>query len=115
MEKIWNEMYEAAKAVLNARRISEYVTCGEVSAAVLSKWGSLRGASFKKYPSSFFFLSLSLSRQISKTFFVENFYALTSGGGYDPLACKIFEHARNYLARRAHVFRYLLVRELHGV
>ena len=39
MEKIWNEMYEAAKAVLNERRISEYVTCGEVSAAVLSKSG----------------------------------------------------------------------------
>ena len=41
MEKIWNEMYEAAKAVLNERRISEYVTCGEVSAAVLSKSGKI--------------------------------------------------------------------------
>jgi cytidine deaminase len=41
MEKIWNEMYESAKAVLNARRISEYVTCGEVSAAVLSKSGRI--------------------------------------------------------------------------
>ena len=41
MEKIWNEMYEAAKAVLNERRISEYVTCGEVSAAVLSKSGRI--------------------------------------------------------------------------
>ena len=29
------KMYDAAKAVLNERRISEYVTCGEVSAAVL--------------------------------------------------------------------------------
>ena len=37
MEKIWYEMYEAAKAVLEPRRVSEYVTCGEVSAAVLSK------------------------------------------------------------------------------
>ena len=37
MEKIWTEMYEAAKAVLSERRISEYVTCGEVSAAILSK------------------------------------------------------------------------------
>lgn len=37
MDKIWTEMYEAAKAVLNERRISEYVTCGEVSAAILSK------------------------------------------------------------------------------
>ena len=41
MEKIWDEMYEAAKAVLNDRRISEYVTCGEVSAAVLSKSGKI--------------------------------------------------------------------------
>lgn len=41
MEKIWTEMYEAAKAVLNERRISEYVTCGEVSAAVLSKSGKI--------------------------------------------------------------------------
>ena len=31
VEKIWNEMVEAAKAVLNERRISEYVTCGEVA------------------------------------------------------------------------------------
>ena len=41
MEKIWTEMYEAAKAVLNERRISEYVTCGEVSAAVASKSGKI--------------------------------------------------------------------------
>ena len=41
MEKIWHEMYEAAKAVLNERRISEYVTCGEVSAAVCSKSGKI--------------------------------------------------------------------------
>ena len=41
MEKIWTEMYKAAKAVLNERRISEYVTCGEVSAAVLSKSGKI--------------------------------------------------------------------------
>lgn len=41
MEKIWQEMYEAAKAVLNERRISEYITCGEVSAAVLSKSGKI--------------------------------------------------------------------------
>lgn len=41
MDKIWTEMYEAAKAVLNVRRISEYVTCGEVSAAVLSKSGKI--------------------------------------------------------------------------
>ncbi len=41
MEKIWTEMYEAAKAVLNERRVSEYVTCGEVSAAILSKSGKI--------------------------------------------------------------------------
>ncbi|MGN0607420.1 MAG: cytidine deaminase family protein [Oscillospiraceae bacterium] len=41
MENIWTEMYNAAKSVLNARRISEYVTCGEVSAAILSKSGKI--------------------------------------------------------------------------
>ena len=41
MEKIWEKMYDAARAVLNERRISEYVTCGEVSAAVLSKSGKI--------------------------------------------------------------------------
>lgn len=41
MEKIWTEMYEAAKAVLSERRISVYVTCGEVSAAILSKSGKI--------------------------------------------------------------------------
>lgn len=29
MNKIWTELYQAAKAVLNERKISEYVTCGE--------------------------------------------------------------------------------------
>lgn len=41
MEKIWEEMYKAAKDVFNARRISDYVTCGEVSAAVLSETGKI--------------------------------------------------------------------------
>ena len=41
MEKIWTEMLEAAKAVLNERRISEYVTCGEVAAAILTKTGKI--------------------------------------------------------------------------
>lgn len=41
MEKIWKEMYEAAKAVFNSRRISEYVTVGEVAAAILSKSGRI--------------------------------------------------------------------------
>ena len=41
MDKIWTEMYAAAKAVLNERTISEYVTCGSVSAAILSKSGKI--------------------------------------------------------------------------
>lgn len=41
MDKIWQEMYAAAKAVLALRRISEYVIAGEVSAAVLSKSGKI--------------------------------------------------------------------------
>ncbi len=41
MEKIWKEMYDAAKAVLNARQINEYVSCGEVAAAVCSKSGRI--------------------------------------------------------------------------
>lgn len=41
MDKIWEEMHDAAKTVLNPRRISEYVTAGEVSAAVLSKSGKI--------------------------------------------------------------------------
>lgn len=41
MDDIWKEMYKAAKAVLAPRRISEYVTAGEVSAAVLSSSGKI--------------------------------------------------------------------------
>ena len=41
MDAIWVEMYQAAKAVRNERRISDYVTAGEVSAAVLSKSGRI--------------------------------------------------------------------------
>ena len=41
MDQIWTEMYEAARAVLNERRISDYVTCGEVAAAVRSKSGRI--------------------------------------------------------------------------
>ena len=41
MDIIWDKMYEAAKAVLNERRISDYVTCGEVSAAILSRSGKI--------------------------------------------------------------------------
>ena len=41
MEQIWTEMLDAAQAVLNERRISDYVTCGEVAAAVLSRSGKI--------------------------------------------------------------------------
>ena len=41
MDKIWVEMYNQAKAVLNGRKVSDYVTCGEVSAAILSKSGKI--------------------------------------------------------------------------
>ncbi len=37
----WNRLYDAAMAVQNERRISDYVTCGEVSAAILSKSGRI--------------------------------------------------------------------------
>ena len=41
MEKIWTQMYEAAKAVQKPRQISDYMSCGEVSAAVLSRSGKI--------------------------------------------------------------------------
>ena len=41
MDQIWKDMYDAAKKVLNARTISEYVTAGEVAAAVRSKSGRI--------------------------------------------------------------------------
>ena len=41
MDNIWNEMYDAAKAVLNERAVSEFVTCGSVAAAVLSRSGRI--------------------------------------------------------------------------
>lgn len=41
MDEIWTQMLEAARAVLNARRVSEYVTCGEVAAAIRSKSGKI--------------------------------------------------------------------------
>ncbi len=41
MDQIWTKMYDAAKQKLNGRRISDYVTCGEVSAAILSKSGKI--------------------------------------------------------------------------
>lgn len=41
MEPVWTELYKAAKAVLNGRRISDYVTAGEVGAAILAKSGKI--------------------------------------------------------------------------
>ena len=41
MDKIWQEMYDAAKSVLNARQVTEYVSCGEVAAAICSKSGKI--------------------------------------------------------------------------
>lgn len=41
MEAIWNKLYESARSVLNARKISDYVTAGEVGAAILSKSGRI--------------------------------------------------------------------------
>ncbi len=41
MDDIWTILYERAAAVRRERRISDYVTCGEVSAAVLSKSGKI--------------------------------------------------------------------------
>lgn len=41
MESIWIEMHKAAKFIQNERKISEYVTCGEVSAAILSRSGKI--------------------------------------------------------------------------
>ena len=41
MDKIWYELYDCAKGVLNARQISSYVSAGEVGAAILSKSGKI--------------------------------------------------------------------------
>ena len=41
MDNIWREMLDAARAVRRERHVSDYVTCGEVSAAVRSKSGRI--------------------------------------------------------------------------
>lgn len=41
MESIWSELYNAAKAVQNDRKISEYVEAGGVAAAILSGAGRI--------------------------------------------------------------------------
>lgn len=41
MEKVWTEMYNAAKAVQKDRKISDYVDAGGVGAAILSSSGKI--------------------------------------------------------------------------
>lgn len=41
MESIWSELYNAAKAIQNDRKISEYVEAGGVAAAILSGSGRI--------------------------------------------------------------------------
>lgn len=41
MNQVWNEMYQAAKAVQNDRKISDYVDAGGVAAAILSATGKI--------------------------------------------------------------------------
>lgn len=41
MDKIWNELYRAARAVQNGRRVSDYVEAGGVAAAIQSKSGKI--------------------------------------------------------------------------
>lgn len=41
MDKIWNEMYEAAKAVLNPRIVSEMMEAGGVAAAIEAGSGKI--------------------------------------------------------------------------
>ena len=41
MDAIWMEMLAAAKAVRHGRQVSDYVSCGEVAAAVRSKSGRI--------------------------------------------------------------------------
>ena len=41
MDAIWTELFNAAKEVQNPRQISDYVSGGEVAAAILSKSGKI--------------------------------------------------------------------------
>ncbi|MDY5917496.1 MAG: cytidine deaminase [Treponema sp.] len=41
MDAIWTELYNAAKEVQKPRQISDYVSDGEVAAAILSKSGKI--------------------------------------------------------------------------
>ncbi len=41
MDAVWKTMYDAAKAVQNGRKISDYVEAGGVAAAILSESGKI--------------------------------------------------------------------------
>ena len=41
MDAVWQTLYDAAKSAQHPRRVSDYVTCGEVAAAILSKSGKI--------------------------------------------------------------------------
>lgn len=41
MEMIWKKLYESARSVMNGWKISDYVSAGEVGAAILSKSGRI--------------------------------------------------------------------------
>lgn len=41
VDKVWTEMYKAAKSVQNGRKISDYIEAGGVAAAVLSSSGKI--------------------------------------------------------------------------
>jgi len=41
MDSIWKTLYDSAKSVQKSRKISDYITAGEVSASILSKSGKI--------------------------------------------------------------------------
>ena len=41
VEQIWKEMFQAARAVQNGRKISDYIDAGGVAAAILSSSGKI--------------------------------------------------------------------------
>ena len=41
MDPIWSKMKEAAQSVMRETKVSEYLSCGEVGAAILSKSGRI--------------------------------------------------------------------------
>lgn len=41
MDKIWTELYNKAKEALYPIKLNDYISCGEVAAAILSKKGNI--------------------------------------------------------------------------